>query len=96
MARHQTFARSTSATKLQPTYTFTNQHQKHRQTQTPANFNPSVHIALGEAFEEYYALLKSGGKVELIREIADMPWGYKEFTVKDEDGNLLTFFRFLD
>jgi uncharacterized glyoxalase superfamily protein PhnB len=32
----------------------------------------------------------------VVDEPADKPWKYRQFTVKDPDGHLLTFFRFSD
>lgn len=61
-------------------------------------FHPSrAMIALGtEAVDQYYETLKREGEVEIVDEIADKPWGYRQFTIKDPDGNQLQFFRFLE
>lgn len=40
--------------------------------------------------------LKSEGVVEVVADIEDKPWGYRQFEVQDLDGNRLTFFAFLD
>lgn len=54
-------------------------------------------IALGETeLDDYYQLLKKEGEVEIVEEIADMEWGYRQFAVKDGDGNRLVFFKFLE
>lgn len=36
------------------------------------------------------------GEWTIVGEIGDKPWGYREFTVKDGDGNRLSFFNFLE
>ena len=54
-------------------------------------------IALGtQAVDQYYDLLKSEGKADIADEIKDQPWGYRQFTVRDPDGNCIQFFRFLE
>jgi uncharacterized glyoxalase superfamily protein PhnB len=54
-------------------------------------------IALGTAqLDEFYNLLMARGNVEILEPIGDKEWGYRQFTVKDNDGNALTFFRFLE
>lgn len=56
-----------------------------------------VMIALGtQAVDQYYDLLKTEGKAEIVDDIADRPWGYRQFTVRDPDGNQTQFFRFLE
>lgn len=37
-----------------------------------------------------------GGDWGIVDEIGDRPWGYRDFSVKDADGNLLSFFCFLE
>lgn len=61
-------------------------------------FHPSwVMIAMGtEQLDEYYNQLLSAGRVEVSDKIADRSWGYRQFSIKDGDGNTLTFFRFLE
>lgn len=61
-------------------------------------FHPSrAMIALGtQAVDEYYETLKKAGEVEIVDEIADKPWGYRQFAIKDPDGNVVQFFRFLE
>jgi hypothetical protein len=41
---------------------------------------------------------EAGGDGEwgIFHEIEDKPWGYREFTVRDGDGNRLSFFCFLE
>jgi len=54
-------------------------------------------IALGTTeLDEYYDRLKSGGRVAITEPIEDTEWGYRQFTIKDNDGNRLTFFKFLE
>lgn len=63
-------------------------------------FHPgAAWIAMGdEALEQFYVELKgkTEGEVEIVEEIGDQEWGYRQFTVKDCDGNKITFFRFLE
>lgn len=57
----------------------------------------TVMVALGtEAVDEYYRLLKSEGKAMIAEDIEDKKWGYRQFAVKDEDENVIQFFRFLE
>ncbi|OBT68215.1 hypothetical protein VE03_02228 [Pseudogymnoascus sp. 23342-1-I1] len=37
-----------------------------------------------------------GGGWGIVDEIGDRPWGYRDFSVRDRDGNLLSFFSFLE
>ena len=54
-------------------------------------------IALGtQAVDHYHDMLKAAGNVEIIDPIEDKPWGYRQFTIRDPDGNKLQFFRFLE
>lgn len=64
----------------------------------PKDFTPGwVLIAMGTGqIDQYYQALVSTGRVEIEEEIRDRPWGYRQFSVKDVDGNKLTFFRFLE
>ncbi|EAQ85250.1 hypothetical protein CHGG_09264 [Chaetomium globosum CBS 148.51] len=56
----------------------------------------SAWIALGTTeLDDFYRELKSHGNVEIIEEIADKEWGYRQFKIRDTDGNRLTFFKFL-
>lgn len=61
-------------------------------------FHPSsAMIALGTAeLDDYYDLLLKGGTVQITRPIKDEVWGYRQFTVRDLDGNQITFFKFLE
>ncbi|OJI99220.1 hypothetical protein ASPVEDRAFT_26045 [Aspergillus versicolor CBS 583.65] len=54
-------------------------------------------IALGTSeLDEYYEVLKVLPEVEITEEIEDKPWGYRQFTIRDTDGNHLSFFKFLE
>lgn len=54
-------------------------------------------IALGTAeLDEFYTYLQSRRKVEIVEPIKDEEWGYRQFTIKDNDGTRLTFFKFLE
>ena len=46
--------------------------------------------------EEFHKELKGKGEVVFVEELGDMDWGYRQFGIKDLDGNVLTFFRFLE
>lgn len=66
----------------------------------PDEFVPGwVWIAMGTSqLDEYYEELVKAGedKVSIVEKIEDKPWGYRQFSIKDNDGNKLTFFRFLE
>lgn len=70
----------------------------HRLCEEKEVFHPSwVMIAMGTGqLDEYYNQLLSAGRVEVSAKIEDKPWGYRQFSIKDGDGNTLTFFRFLE
>jgi uncharacterized glyoxalase superfamily protein PhnB len=54
-------------------------------------------IALGtEQLDQLFERLRSAGTVEIVEEIEDKEWGYRQFKIKDPDGNTLTFFKFLE
>lgn len=63
-----------------------------------APFEPSAAmIALGTTqLDQYYERLVAEGKVEISMPIEDQPWGYRQFEIKDIDGNRIQFFRFLE
>jgi hypothetical protein len=63
-----------------------------------SEFHPrEAMIALGTTqLDEFYNLVMARRKVEISEPIADKEWGYRQFTIKDNDGNALTFFRFLE
>ncbi|KAJ5960455.1 uncharacterized protein N7479_007605 [Penicillium vulpinum] len=54
-------------------------------------------IALGTSqLDDYYNYLRCLEDVEIVEDVEDTPWGFRQFSVKDNDGNLLTFFKFLE
>lgn len=56
-----------------------------------------AYIALGTSqLDDFHVYLKSTPGIEFDEEIEDTPWGFRQFTIKDIDGNLLTFFKFLE
>lgn len=61
-------------------------------------FEPSAAmVALGtKQLDQYYELLVAEEKVEISMPIEDQPWGYRQFEVKDIDGNRVQFFKFLE
>lgn len=38
----------------------------------------------------------SSSKLEITEEIENKDWGYRQFSMEDGDGNVLTFFKFLE
>ncbi|KAG2002852.1 hypothetical protein GB937_009388 [Aspergillus fischeri] len=65
---------------------------------TPETFKSShAMIGLGtRQLDDYYVYLKGKIGVEFSEDIEDKPWGFRQFTIKDTDGNSLTFFKFLE
>ncbi|PKX94859.1 glyoxalase family protein [Aspergillus novofumigatus IBT 16806] len=65
---------------------------------TPETFKSSqAMIGLGtRELDDYYVYLKSQIGVVFSEDIEDKPWGFRQFTIKDNDGNSLTFFKFLE
>ncbi|KAL2880140.1 hypothetical protein SGCOL_004525 [Colletotrichum sp. CLE4] len=63
-----------------------------------SEFHPGgVMIALGTAgLDHFHDLLIARGNVKVVQAIRDTPWGYRQFTIKDNDGNRLTFFKYLE
>ena len=54
-------------------------------------------VALGtEELDAFYRKLMDEGRVTIMQEIGDMEWGYRQFTVRDGDGNRVVFFKFLE
>ncbi|KAE8320030.1 pyridoxal phosphate-dependent transferase [Aspergillus transmontanensis] len=54
-------------------------------------------VALGtHELDEYYRYLKGRDEVTIAEDIEDTPWGFRQFTIEDQDGNKLTFFKFLE
>ena len=46
-----------------------------------------------EDLAAFHARLKAGGAVRIIDPLASRPWGQEEFTVEDQVGNWLTFWK---
>jgi len=56
-----------------------------------------VWIALGtEELDLFHDAIVERGRVKIVGGVGEKPWGYRQFTVEDPDGNHLTFFRFLE
>ena len=62
------------------------------------DFKPSqATIALGtRQLDDFYPYLRDLENVKIAQELEDTEWGWRWFTVKDNDGNSLTFFKFLE
>ncbi|KAL2200119.1 hypothetical protein P885DRAFT_27838 [Corynascus similis CBS 632.67] len=57
----------------------------------------SAWIALGTTeLDDFYRKLQSERLAEIVEELADKEWGYRQFTIRDVDGNTVTFFKFLE
>ncbi|KAF4336627.1 glyoxalase family [Fusarium beomiforme] len=57
----------------------------------------SAYIALGtEQLDKLHASVKGQRSDAIEEEIEDKPWGFRQFAIKDPDGNKLTFFKFLE
>jgi hypothetical protein len=57
----------------------------------------TVMVGLGKiALEQYYQILVEEKNVEIVDDIADRAWGFRQFNVKDLDGNIIQFWAFLD
>ncbi|KAF4969985.1 hypothetical protein FSARC_2888 [Fusarium sarcochroum] len=57
----------------------------------------STYIALGtEQLDQLWDAIKTRRSDVIHEEIEDQPWGYRQFAIKDPDGNTLTFFKFLE
>lgn len=61
-------------------------------------FEPSATmIAMGtHQLDKYYQILVEEGKVEISMPIEDQLWGYRQFEIKDIDGNRIQFFKFIE
>ena len=73
------------------------QHEIHFRCADPPTANPNKYsdelldaYLFVEDADALYAEYAERG-VELVRELAKMPWGSREFVVKDRDGRLLAF-----
>lgn len=57
----------------------------------------SASIGLGTPqVDDFYDHLVQRGKVKITQPALNEEWGYRQFVVEDNDGNVLTFFEFLD
>ena len=54
------------------------------------NFEPAIHWVYCDDVDASYRQLKEKGAI-IPDDIADMPWGLRQFTVQDLDGNLFYF-----
>ena len=53
-------------------------------------FEPAIHWVFAEEIDELYAELQSSG-ANIAEPLERKPWGLRQFTVKDLDGNLFYF-----
>jgi hypothetical protein len=53
-------------------------------------FEPAVHWVFAEDIEASYQELQSSG-ANIVEPLERKPWGLRQFTVKDLDGNILYF-----
>ena len=59
-----------------------------RKRQPP--FEPAVHWVFAEDIDATYEQLKSSGS-HIVDPLEEKPWGLRQFTVRDLDGNLFHF-----
>jgi predicted enzyme related to lactoylglutathione lyase len=57
-----------------------------------APFEPAVHWVYAEAIDETYDELQSSG-ARVVEPLEKKPWGLRQFTVEDVDGNRFYFHR---
>ena len=53
-------------------------------------FEPAIHWMFAEDIDATYAELKSSG-ANIVEALETKPWGLRQFTVKDLDGNIFYF-----
>ena len=53
-------------------------------------FEPAIHWVFAEDIDATYNEFKSLG-ANIVQPLAKMPWGLRQFTVKDLDGNIFYF-----
>jgi len=53
-------------------------------------FEPAVHWVFAEDIDEWYRELKASG-ADVVDPLEKKPWGLRQFTVQDLDGNLFYF-----
>lgn len=51
------------------------------------DFEPSVNWIYADKVDEMYNSLKQAG-AEIVEDIEDKPWGIRQFTIRDLDGNI--------
>jgi uncharacterized glyoxalase superfamily protein PhnB len=61
-----------------------------RQRQPP--FEPAIHWVFAEDVDAWYQELHSTG-AKIVDPLEKKPWGLRQFTVSDLDGNLFYFYR---
>ena len=54
-------------------------------------FEPAIHWVFAEGVDAWYEELKSSG-ANIVDPLELKPWGLRQFTVKDLDGNLFYFY----
>jgi predicted enzyme related to lactoylglutathione lyase len=57
---------------------------------TPPPFEPAVHWGFAEDIDATYCELKSLGAI-IVEPLENKPWGLRQFTVEDIDGNRFYF-----
>ncbi len=57
---------------------------------TPAGTIPAC-VILVDNIEDLYTLFTSRGLLQLKGKLKDLPWGMKEFTITDNNNNLIRF-----
>ena len=55
------------------------------------SFEPAVHWVFSENVDESYQYLKDTG-ANIVEGIEDKPWGLRQFTINDLDGNIFYFY----
>lgn len=53
-------------------------------------FEPAIHWAFAEDIDATYRELQSSG-ANIVEPLEKKPWGLRQFTVRDQDGNLFYF-----
>ncbi|KAL8277977.1 hypothetical protein RQP46_009609 [Phenoliferia psychrophenolica] len=48
------------------------------------------------ALDKLYGDITSEGKADVVKTVQDMAWGYRQFAIRDLDGNTVVFFAFLE
>lgn len=70
----------------------------HLWDESKGSFHPSeIYIAVGTTqLDQMWERLNADEKVEIVNPVKDTPWGFRQFTIRDPDGNKVTFFKFLE